>query len=276
MSAAVADARWPILPGAEPFSHPGDPTFGVLLVHGFTGSPHDMRSVGAALAAEGIGSECVRLRGHGTHPDDMVGRAYTQWIEDVEAGLDGLLERYRRAAVVGLSMGGTLALNVAARRADDSRLLGLVTVSAPLYLSDWRLGLVEYLSRVIKWQAWGRPDILDERAWDGQVAYRRIRTRAIPQLLALIRETDGLLPRVRQPILIAQSREDHVVPPGNLEHIRNGVGSADRRALLLENCYHLSTVDFSAALLNTEIVRFIRDLTVRADTVAEQSGERSA
>ncbi|MFN8636663.1 MAG: alpha/beta fold hydrolase [Chloroflexota bacterium] len=260
MSATVRHGTWPPLPGAEPFEYPGDPDLGALLVHGFTGSPGELRPVGEALAAADIGSAGVLLRGHGTHPNDMVGRTYAEWIEDVEQGLERLLERHRRAVVVGLSMGGTLALNVAARRADDPRLAGLVTISAPLFLSDWRLGLVGVISRIVKWQAWGRPDIKDRRVWDTHGAYRRIRTAAIPQLLGLMRETNQRLARVGQPILVVHAREDHIVPPGNLDRIRDGVASRVKSSMLLDNCYHVSTVDFEAERLNAEIVRFIRNL----------------
>jgi carboxylesterase len=113
------------------------------------------------------------LRGHGTHPDEMLGCRHTDWIADAEAGLTRLLARHERGVVVGLSMGGTLGLQLAARHADDPRVAGLVTISAPLTLTDWRLGAINLLSRVIKWQAWGKPDIKDRRAWDGHVAYRR-------------------------------------------------------------------------------------------------------
>ena len=258
----IASSR-PILAGAEPFEHPGRPDVGVLLVHGFTGSPFEMRPIGKALAASGIGSIGVLLRGHGTHPDDMVGYRYTDWIADVEAGLDRLLERHERAVIVGLSMGGTLTLNVGARRASDPRVLGLVSIGGTLYLSDWRLRFVDLINKVVKWQAWGQPDIKDRSAWGRHVGYRRIRTRTIPEVLQLMRETEERLDEIHQPTLIVQARDDNIVPAGNAERIRDGIASADRRVLVLHNCYHVITVDFDADLLNAEIVRFVERLGLR-------------
>jgi carboxylesterase len=188
----------------------------------------------------------------------MVGCRHTDWIADVEAGLDRLLERYERAVIVGLSMGGTLTLNVAARRASDPRVVGLVTIGGTIYLADWRLAFVNVIHRFVKWQAWGKPDIKDASAWDRHVAYRRIRTQAIPELLNLMRETNQRLSSIQQPTLIVHARDDHIVPPGNANRIRDGIGSADRRVLILDNCYHVSTVDFDADLLNAEIVRFVK------------------
>ena len=258
----IAASR-PIMPGAEPFEYPGRPDVGLLLVHGFTGSPFEMQPVGKALAASGIGSIGVLLRGHGTHPDDMVGCRYADWIANVEDGLDRLLARYDRAIIVGLSMGGTLALNVASRRVGDPRLIGLVTIGATLYLGDWRLRIVDLINKVVKWQAWGKPDIKDRRAWDRHVAYRRIRTCTIPELLALMRETNRRLSLIQQPTLIVHARHDHIVPPGNADRIRDGIASRDRRVLILDNCYHVSTVDFDADRLNAEIVRFVQRLGSR-------------
>jgi carboxylesterase len=246
-----------IMPGAEPFEYPGRTDVGVLLSHGFTGSPYELRPVAKALAAHGIGSVGILLRGHGTHPDDMLGCTYIDWLRDLEDGLTRLLSRYERAVIVGLSMGGTLALNVASRWANDDRLAGLVTVGAPIYLSDWRLKAVRLISKVVKWTAWGQPDIKDRTVWDRQVSYRRFRTSAIPELLDLMRETKQRLPEVRQPILVVHANDDHVVPPGNADAIFNAVGSRDRQVMLLDNCYHVVTVDFDADLLKAAIRSFV-------------------
>jgi carboxylesterase len=259
----------PRLPGAEPFEYQGRDDLAVLLVHGFTGSPFEMRPLAEALAEAGVGSACPLLRGHGTHPDDMLSYRYTDWIEDVEGALDCLLARHERVAMVGLSMGGTLTLNVAARRAADDRIAGLVTIGAPLVLDDWRLGFASLIVKVVKWQAWGKPDINDRSAWDRSVAYRRIRTGAIQELLGLLKETRGRLAQVRQPTLIVQARDDHIVPPRNADLIRDGIRSDDCHCLFLDNCYHVSTVDFDAPMLSAEVVRFV--LRIGAPSVGERS-----
>ncbi|MGE3271296.1 MAG: alpha/beta hydrolase [Chloroflexota bacterium] len=276
MSANPGVVERPLLPGAEPFSYPGTERTGVLLVHGFTGSPAEMRPVAEALAAHGIGSEGIRLRGHGTHPDDMLGCTYQDWIEDVEAALDRLLTQYQQAIIVGLSMGGTLALNVAARRANDSRVVGVVPICSPLVLDDWRLGLVRFVSRFVKWQGWGVPDIKDRSAWDRHVGYRRFRLGTVTCLLDLMQETRERLAAVRQPILVAQAREDHVVPARNAELIRSSVSSAECRLLLLDNCYHVVTVDYAAAELNAEIVRFVQRLNTRGQAETTDADTASA
>ena len=256
-----------LLAGAEPFEFPGGGDLGVLLVHGFTGTPSEMRPIARALATHGIGSIGIRLRGHGIHPEAMLACRAADWVEDVEQGLDRLLDTYGRAVVVGLSMGGTLGLNLAARRAGDPRLAGVVSICAPLVLNDWRLRFLPILGRLIKWQAWGRPDIKDASAWGRHVGYRRLRARTIGELLALAADTRTRLRSIHQPILIVQAREDHVVPPMNADLIEQGVSSVDREVIMLDDCYHVVTLDFAADRLNDEVVRFVQRL-IRAGATA--------
>ncbi|MCC7366971.1 MAG: alpha/beta fold hydrolase [Chloroflexi bacterium] len=252
-----------LLPGAEAFEFPGHSDLGVVLIHGFTGAPAEMRPVGEYLAQHGVASVGVRLRGHGTHPNDMLGCSYGDWVADVEAVVDDLLTRCERVVLVGLSMGGTLALNVAARHADDPRIAGVVPICAPLVLDDWRLGLVKYVARVVRWQGWGLPDIKDRAGWDRHVGYRRFRLTALAELIALMRETRALLSGVRQPLLVLQATDDHVVPPRNAQLIHDGVSSADRGVMLLDNCYHVVTVDHAADRVSAATLQFVERLAGR-------------
>ena len=248
------------MPGAEPFSYPGTRDVGVLLIHGFTGTAYEMRPIGEGLAQRGISSVGVLLRGHGTHPEDMVGCRYQDWLGDAQAGLEELLREHHRVVICGLSMGGTIALNVASRRADDDQIAGIISLCAPLRLVDWRLGLLPILSQLVRWRAWGKPDIKDTTAWDRHVAYRRFRTAAVRQLVALLSDTRQRLGQVRQPLLVVQARTDNIVPPRNAELIFNGVSSAAKRLVWLDNCYHVVTVDYSAPIVQAEVARFVEEL----------------
>ena len=262
MIARTPSPARPIMPGAEPFQYPGRGDVAALLVHGFTGTPYEMRPVGEHLASRGIASEAILLRGHGTHPDDMLSARHADWVADVEAALDRLLLTYRRVFLVGLSMGGTLVLNVAARRAEDPRVAGVVSIAAPVRLEDWRLRILRWGCKVIRWQMWGRPDIKDRLACDRHVGYKGFRTSTVLELLALMTETLALLPSVTQPLLLLHARQDHVVPPKNAPLIYGLVGSRDRRLVWLDNSYHVATVDYGAPVLNEAIARFVEEWTV--------------
>jgi carboxylesterase len=119
----------PVMPGAEPFDLPGGPV-GVLLCHGFTGTPQGVRAWGEHLAGAGFTVVCPLLPGHGTRWQDANATTEDDWYGALSAALDDLLTRCDAVVVAGLSMGGTLALRLAERRPDD--VAGLVLVNPSL------------------------------------------------------------------------------------------------------------------------------------------------
>ena len=254
-----------LLAGAEPFHFDASGDAGVLLVHGFTGSPFEMRPLGGYLAERGIGSVAPLLRGHGTHPGDLLDCGYRDWLADAEDGLDEVRTRYRAVFVVGLSMGGVIALNLAARYAGDPRIAGVVPLCAPVRLHDWRLGHLDILQHFVRWHAWGQPDVKDTSAWDRLVGYRRFRSGTIGHVQLLVDHTRDLLLNVRQPILVVQAREDHVVPARNAIELIQAVGSSDKQLLWLDNSYHVVTLDHDAPILNAAVAGFVAARTAEPD-----------
>ena len=132
-----------IVPGAEPFSL-GTGEIGVLMIHGFTGSPASMKPIGVALAAQGLRVEGIRLPGHGTSISDLRNRRWAEWIDEASRGLDRLRAGCATVVVFAQSMGGAVALHLAATRGHDVD--GLV-LSNP-YVFDARL-LVTPLGRLV-------------------------------------------------------------------------------------------------------------------------------
>src|SRR3989449_7131156 len=103
----------------DAFSLPGSRPLGCLLVHGFTGTPEEMRPLGEALAARGFPVHAVRLAGHGTDVADLVRTRWTDWFASVEAGMARLRASTERLAVAGMSLGSPLPLHPPATRPDD-------------------------------------------------------------------------------------------------------------------------------------------------------------
>lgn len=254
---SIPPVHAPSMPGAEAFRFDAPGNLACLLVHGFTGSAHELRDLGLHLAGSGITAQGLLLPGHGTHPEQMARHTYRDWIRHVEVGLDGLLAEGKRVVLCGLSMGGTLALNVAARR-DDPRLAGVIALAAPLRLVDWRLNVLPVLGLLKRWHSWGAPDIKDSTQWDRHVAYRRFHVRALVELLKLLKETRGLIHNVQQPLLVIHSRDDNTVPPFNAELILSRVASLQTRLVWLENCYHVVTLDYESEQVHREVLDFIR------------------
>ncbi len=232
-----------ILPTAEPFFFPGYQETGVLLTHGFTGSPKEMRWMGEYL--NGLGYPClgVRLTGHATRPEDMIRSHYEDWLTSLEDGYHLLRGAARRIVLVGLSMGGALSLVSAARLPVQ----GVIVMATPYNLpSDWRLEHTELLSRFMPYLPKSKEPPgtgwFDKDAWREQVSYPQNPLRSIgqlKQLLALLRQT---LPQVTVPSLLIYSQDDIYLPMGSLpsmEYIYAHLGAARKETLVLTGSGHV-------------------------------------
>ncbi len=244
-----------ILPGAEAFEFAGNET-GILVCHGFTGSPQSMRPLGVALHQAGYTVLGPRLAGHGTTPEDMAATGARDWIGSAEAALAALRQRCRRIIMTGLSMGGTLTLYMAGKYPDA--FAGIIPINAVVRLDSADLAslvfapdappLVPGIGSDIK-----KPDVVE-------LAYAAVPVPCFAQLHALVSVTHALLPRVTAPALILTSREDHVVPPVNGALIASRIGARRIEQVALENSYHVATLDHDQDVIAAEILRFIRAL----------------
>lgn len=244
----------PVLPGAEPFAHNGSAEIGVLLCHGFTGSPASMRPWGDRLAAEGFTVRCPLLPGHGTSWPEMNETTWSDWYATVDAALAELAGRCRSVFVFGLSMGGTLALRLA--ECHGGRVAGLVLVNPSVTMARVRLVALPVLARVIR----SLPGISNDIARPGmnELAYPRTPLRAAVSLSRLWREVRRDLGRVTQPLLLLRSVTDHVVEPMNARIILAGVRSRDAREVLLPRSYHVATLDHDAPTVFDASIEFAR------------------
>jgi len=226
---------------------------GCLLVHGLTSTPQSVRLVGEYMAEHGIDVEAVLLPGHGTTPEDLETTTWEEWYEAVRLGLDRLRPRCDRLFVCGQSMGGALALRAAALEPMD----GVITLSAFLYLRDWRVKLLPLMKPVMRWRKSIGNDIADPEARD-EVCYDRMSLRTVEQLIALGEATRPLVSTIEVPALVIQSRIDHVVPPDTADYIYDHVASRDKELVRLEPSYHVISMDYEHDLVAERAVRFMR------------------
>ncbi|MDP4104860.1 MAG: alpha/beta hydrolase [Bacillota bacterium] len=107
--------RYPLLPGAEPFFFKGN-DIGIMISLGFVGTPQSIRFLGEYIASQGYTVYAPRLKGHGTHFEDMEKCNYQNWIQSLEDGYHFLKQHCRDIFIIGQSMGGTLAINLANKK----------------------------------------------------------------------------------------------------------------------------------------------------------------
>lgn len=243
-------AYTPVIPTAEPFLYLGDET-GILLVHGFTGSPKEMRTMGEFFADQGKTVLGIRLPGHATRPEDMRGRHWVDWLQAVEDGYHLLRCAGRQVFVMGLSMGGILTLVTAARLP----VKGAVAMSTPYILSeDPRLNYAEYLAPAMPEVAKGPPDWHDHAMEKVHVEYPMFPTRGLAEVRDLLKVMRAGLPKITVPVLLVHSRMDGSLSPGNVQRIYDELGTQDKSMLLVEHSGHIVTRDqdrekvFEAAL----------------------------
>ncbi|GAA3370447.1 alpha/beta fold hydrolase [Streptomyces sannanensis] len=242
----------PVLPGAEPFRHEGGEV-GVLLCHGFTGSPQSLRPWADHLAGLGLTVSLPLLPGHGTRWQDMQYTGWQDWYAEVDRALRELLDRCTQVFVFGLSMGAALALRLAAKHGDA--ISGITVVNPVNKVHD----LLAYTLPVTKHFVRSTPGIASDIAKPGseEVGYDRVPTRAAHSLKKFLQMLDGELPQVTQPMLLLHSPQDHVVRPADSARILSRVSSTDVTEILLEQSYHVATLDHDAERIFEESYAFI-------------------
>jgi carboxylesterase len=241
----------------EPFDFAGDER-GVLCIHGFTGTPFEMRFLGESLAARGMTVRGIALPGHATRVEDLEPRGMTEWTEAVTAAFDELAARCRAVAVVGQSMGGLLAMHLATKRP----VAAAASLAAPL----WFDGLAGFVARVttrgplagkVRYlPKLGGPDVRALDVKRQNPSYRAFPVRALGQLIAFMDLVDDALPDVRVPLLVLHGEHDHTAPVGSASRIAERVQARELRVRILPRSFHLLAIDEERTVVAAEVGTF--------------------
>ena len=249
----------PVLPGAEPFGQLGGPA-GVLLCHGFTGSPQSLRPWAQYLAGAGLTVALPRLPGHGTSWPEMARTRWEDWYAEVDRAFDKLQERTDEIFLAGLSMGACLALRLAELRGAAVR--GLVLVNPSLTADTKLFWLAPVLKLVVKSLPGVVSDIKKEQVTE--LGYGRVPVKAAATLPALWRITVRHLDQISQPVLVYRSTVDHVVGPASMRLLQAAVPAAQLEVRDCPESYHVATLDNDAQAIFTGSLEFIREHSIRA------------
>ena len=230
---------------------------GVVLVHGFTGSPAAMRPWAEFLNARGYSVRVPLLPGHGTKPSDLNEVQWPEWPAKVKAEIAELQKQCSQVFVAGLSMGGGTTLHVAAELGDE--LSGIILVNPMIHVRGISPTLAFAISRVVKFGKSVGNDI--KRKGVTEYSYDKMPYRGIHQLLTMLQLTRAALPSVKVPMQLFHSVDDHTLPVSNTEIIMREVGSTTKSRIELLNSFHVATLDHDSELIFANSLTFIEGLS---------------
>ena len=248
-----------------PLSLPADPgrsggrAVGVLLLHGFTGSPASLTPWAHALAERGYAAEVPLLPGHGTRWQDLNRVSWTAWYAEAEAAFDRLRATCDAVVVAGLSMGGCLALRLAEERGDQ--VAGILLVNPFLSSKRTELTLLPVMKFVVPSL---RGVVNDIRKPDqDEHGYDRLPLKGLAQVTSMWKVVVPDLDRVTQPLLYFRSENDHVIDPSSSATVLRGVSSSDVEERILADSYHVATLDHDADRIFAESAEFVARVAAR-------------
>jgi carboxylesterase len=232
----------------------GDGRDAALCLHGLTGTPYEIRPIAEALAAHGVRAVGPLLPGHGGAHEVLAGARHGDWIDAVASAHRELRARHERVFVVGLSLGGLLALCHAA----DADVDALAVIGTPLRLGTRLSALLPLARRVTPYFPKRRgSDIRDAAARARHPSMAVMPAASVIELVRLQGRVRAALHRVQAPLLVAHGSLDATAHPRNAQEIAASVSSAERELLWLPNSGHVVPVDHDGPELARAVVDFL-------------------
>jgi carboxylesterase len=239
-----------------------------LLIHGLTGTPYEMRYLGEQLAARGVRVRGVKLAGHAGTPEELGAAGYDNWYESVVNGLEELRQFGEPNVVVGLSAGAVLAARLTADQAESVAGIAMLApafflpTSIRVALRALRGTLGSIVERIYLFNP-EASDIHDAAARSIHPNCRLMPMSAPMELLDLSAVVRPMLARITQPALVMHARRDHTCPMRkNVDYVMRHLGSGEKRAIELEESYHVITVDSEKERVAGEVADFVERFRV--------------
>lgn len=231
---------------------------GVLLLHGFTGSPASMRPWAEHLIGQQYSVELPVLPGHATKWQDLNQTTWHQWYEAAHLAYLKLAKDCSTVFIAGLSMGGALALRLAQHQPEIS---GLLLVNPALFAKNKFLKLAPVLGKIISSVPAVGNDIAKPATFE--YSYSRTPVAAAGSMLDLWQDVRKGLHLVTSPTLLFTSYNDHIVPPKSSALIYKSISTPQphREQIFLDRSYHVATLDYDMHIIFEQSIKFIKSKT---------------
>ncbi|KKQ53196.1 MAG: Carboxylesterase [Parcubacteria group bacterium GW2011_GWD2_38_11] len=244
----------------KPFFFVGNNGKGVLLVHGWTSTPYEVRRLGKYLNESGYTVLGIQLAGHGTVPKDLEDLKWQDWLRDVQNGYMELKKTCDKVYIGGTSIGGNLALLFAKEQKD---IAGLVIMATPYKMRFESLGLF-FIKIMLKLKKKYRrkfypPTFGLSTTITRLISYQTYPVASVLQAFEIVREMRKDLAVISQPVLIMQSTHDHIVEKNSMENIYKKVGSEIKKKIYIKKAYHTFISDIKNEHVFEDILRFLED-----------------
>lgn len=225
---------------------------GILLLHGLTGTPEEVKPLSDFLAPQGYSTLGPWLAGHGTNPRELSRTRWEDWAGSAREAYVSLASRCEEVYVGGLSMGGLLAIHLAVQY----RVAGLVSLSAPIRIKDFRFNAIGFF-RFLQWRTTNLTGGVRDPSAPAHITYPFVATRNLFELKKLMDIVREELIAVTVPALVVQGRMDSMVPPDNAGFIHKHLGSSLKHLVYLERSDHVVTQDYDRQTLFEKLGKFL-------------------
>ena len=278
-----------VMPGEGPNAR-----IGVLLIHGLTGTPAEMRLLGKGLNKQGFTIYGVQLAGHCAAMEDLVASRWTDWLRSVESGLQRFGSHVDHVVVAGLSMGSLLSLAVAQKHPD--KVAGVGALSTTFRYDGWSIPSytrLAFLLPLFRLLGIGRNSVFMEAPPYG-IKDEALRARIVEQMNSGDSSAAGLpgnpwwsvielralsahvmknLPQMRSPCLVLHAREDDISSVSNAHDIERIAVNSHVELVLLDNCYHMITIDRERRTVIAKLNEFIERIAHAAAPARGVNGQ---
>lgn len=243
----------------QPFYFPGTNGQAVLLIHGWTSVPYEVRRLGKYLNEKGYTVCGPMLRGHGTVPKNLEDICWQDWLADIIKNYTELKNNHQKVYVAGTSIGANLAVMLAKNKPDIS---GLVLMAMPYKIRLERMAIffASFLSLFKKYnQKFYPPTFGSVNTITRLISYQSYPIVSALETFKLVKISRGILDKINQPCFVLQSTSDHVVAGKSLEKIYTGIKSKIKKKKYIEKAYHTFISDIKGESVFEDILKFLEE-----------------